>query len=90
MAIDTKGRRFSILNFAADDLLIHPDNTISGSDRLHLLGLYSGITPFVGVPTVPGMEFTLPDNRLHFAVPVNRMHYTLPDNRLHFAVPEED
>ena len=42
------------------------------------------------IPSVPGLEFTVPENRLHFAVPVNRMHYTLPDNRLHFAVPEED
>lgn len=42
------------------------------------------------VPSVPGLEFTLPDNRMHFDFPENLTHFTLPDNRMHFDIPEED
>ena len=44
----------------------------------------------VTAPTQPGLEFTLPANRMHFEFPENRMHHTLPINRLHFEIPEED
>ena len=42
------------------------------------------------VPTVPGLEYTLPDNRLHYTLDDNKLHFTMPDNRLHFTLPEED
>jgi len=44
----------------------------------------------VVVPDQPGMEFTLPENRMHHTSPENRMHGTLPQNRFHFAQPEDD
>lgn len=48
MAIDTKAKRFSILNFGSAEggaeLLIDPDGTIGSGDQYHLLDLYSGIT----------------------------------------------
>ena len=42
------------------------------------------------IPDTPGMEWTLPENRLHFTLPAALLHFTLPENRLHFTLPEED
>jgi hypothetical protein len=58
-----------------------------------LFGLSLDVFPAgtgVVAPTVPGLEFTLPTNRLHFVVRENRLHYTIPTNRMHFTIPEED
>ncbi len=41
-------------------------------------------------PSDPGLEFTLPENRMHFELPTNRMHFELPENRMHFEMAEED
>ncbi len=41
-------------------------------------------------PTDPGLEFTIPENRMHFTMPENRCHFTVRNNRCHFAIPEED
>jgi hypothetical protein len=41
-------------------------------------------------PTVPGLEWTLPTNRMHHTMSKNRMQYTMPANRMHFTMPEED
>lgn len=45
MAVDTKAKRFSMLNFGSisTDLLPAPDGTIDQADRQHLLDLYGGI-----------------------------------------------
>lgn len=44
MAVDTKAKRFSMLNFGGESLvLIDPDGTVGVPDRLHFLNLYSGI-----------------------------------------------
>ncbi len=52
MAIDTKEKRFSMLNFG-DGTTLHllpdPDGTIDSGDRQHLLDCYSGIA-FGGAP----------------------------------------
>lgn len=40
--------------------------------------------------TVPGLEYTLDDNRLRYTQPENLAHYTQPKNKLHFTLPEED
>lgn len=50
MAIDTKPRRFQMLNFGSisTDLLPDPDGTISAPDRQHLLDLYGGILEAAG------------------------------------------
>jgi hypothetical protein len=45
---------------------------------------------FAEVPTDPGLEFELPENRMHFELPENRMEFELPENRMHFAMLEED
>lgn len=45
MAVDTKAKRFQMLNFGSvsTDLLPDPDGTIAQADRQHLLDLYGGI-----------------------------------------------
>ena len=30
-------------------------------------------------PSVEGLEYTLPANRMHYSLPVNRLHYTMPE-----------
>ena len=44
MAVDTKTKRLSMINFGTvtTDTLPEPDGTIDESDRLHLLDLFSG------------------------------------------------
>ncbi len=44
----------------------------------------------VGVPSVPGLEWTLPESRMHHTLLTNRMHHTPPVNRMHYTLPEED
>jgi len=44
----------------------------------------------VTVPTVPGLEFTLPANRMHYTLDTNRMQFILPENRMQMTAPEED
>jgi hypothetical protein len=49
MAIDSKAKRFSMLNFGeACALLPDPDGSFDQADRQHWLGLYSGILASVG------------------------------------------
>ena len=43
MAVDTAGKRFSVLGLAGIQTLPIPDGTVAAVDRLHLLMLYSGI-----------------------------------------------
>lgn len=45
MAVDTKAKRFSMLNFGSvsTDLLPDPDAAMGQGDRQHLLDLYSGV-----------------------------------------------
>ena len=31
-------------------------------------------------PDVPGLEYTLPSNKLHFAMPENKLHFTVPND----------
>tara|TARA_R100000951_G_scaffold108212_1_gene104223 strand:+ start:851 stop:997 length:147 start_codon:yes stop_codon:yes gene_type:complete len=33
----------------------------------------------VVAPTVPGLEYTIDGEPLHYTMPVNRLHYTLKD-----------
>ena len=66
------------------DLLLEPAAAIGFFDLLGL-GREGGLSGLV-----TGLEFTLPENRMHFGGVDNRMHYTLPENRMQFAVPEED
>ena len=55
MAIDTREKRFSMINFGTSIpiALFTPDGAVDADDRAHLLNLYSGITldapPVVGV-----------------------------------------
>lgn len=50
MAVDTKGKRFSMLNFGQGDALLPiADGSFDQADRQHLLGLYSGILATAGV-----------------------------------------
>lgn len=47
MAVDTAQKRFSMLNFSwvPGPILFETDGSVDTDDRVHLLHLYSGITP---------------------------------------------
>jgi hypothetical protein len=52
MAIDTKDRRLSMLNFGEGDALVpDADGSLDAEDRAFLLGLYIGIT--LGSAAIP-------------------------------------
>ena len=40
--------------------------------------------------SVPGLEYNLAKNRLHWRADENRNHYSTETNRLHYKVKEED
>lgn len=40
--------------------------------------------------TKPGLEYTLPESRTHYALAGAKPRYTMPANRLHYTMPEED
>lgn len=44
----------------------------------------------VTVPTIEGLEFTLPENRLHYSLDTNKLHYDFSENRLHYSMEDED
>ncbi len=51
MAIDTKSKRFSMMNMGSPAVvqpMPDPDGTIDQGDRQHFLGLYSGIFAGLG------------------------------------------
>lgn len=39
-------------------------------------------------PSVPGIEYTVPANPLHYTVQHAKLHYTVPPNPLHYTVQE--
>ncbi len=43
MAVDTKAKRFAMLNFSSGALLPVSDGSIDAADRAHFLELYGGI-----------------------------------------------
>lgn len=44
MAVDTRQKRMSMINFSeGDQVLFEADGAVDADDRSHLLGLYSGI-----------------------------------------------
>jgi len=53
-------------------------------------GVFRGVGVEVTVPTMPGLEHTLPERRMHFELPDNLCQVTLPKKRMHFEIPEED
>lgn len=64
MAIDSAGKRYSMMNFGVNPVIpmIIPDGTIAASDRSHFLNLYSGID--LGAVTAPVFAGTIPDIRV--------------------------
>ena len=42
-------------------------------------GSFAGKLVVVATLTVPGLEYTMPDNKLHFTMDDNRLHYTMKD-----------
>jgi len=67
MAIDTREKRMSMINFGEIDLtLFESDGAIDADDRAHLLGLYSGIA--LAAPIVSEID-TLPTLRLFAGMP---------------------
>lgn len=53
MAIDTRTKRLSMLNFSIGALLPDPSGTIDAGDRLTLLDLYRGIAALAAVDRTP-------------------------------------
>jgi hypothetical protein len=37
-------------------------------------------------PDTEGLQFTMPDSRLHFAFDTGRPHYVMPEGKLHYAI----
>lgn len=49
-----------------------------------------GYTPdSIVVPSVEGIEFTLPADKMHFTLPDDRLEFTLPADKLHFTMGED-
>lgn len=59
--------------------------------RTHTIGLAQEVNTALellfGVPSLPGIEYTAPANRLHFLAPDQLLHYVADANLLHFAAP---
>lgn len=53
MAVDSRTKRLSMLNFSIGALLPDPSGTIDVGGRLTLLDLYRGIVPSAGVDRTP-------------------------------------
>lgn len=70
MAIDTRSKRASVLGLALAPLLTLPlaDGTIGQADRQHIAYVYAGISTEVSAPSSEGLEFTLPNNLLHYTI----------------------
>lgn len=73
MAVDTRDKRFSMINFLADVpwALPNPDGTIGTADRAILLNLYAGILPgeVVSVETPAARIYTVPAEARIYTVP---------------------
>jgi len=41
------------------------------------------------VPDIPGIEFRVRDDRLHWAIRDERLHFRVDDDKLHFNVEEQ-
>jgi hypothetical protein len=41
-------------------------------------------------PTLPGLEYTLPANGMHYTLPDSKMEYTIPTNGMHYTFMDED
>ena len=59
MAIDTRQKRFSMLNFGSisSDILFEADGTVNDDDKIVLLDMYSG-NP-LGTPPIGGLSGSL-------------------------------
>lgn len=96
MAIDTAEKRFSMTAFGDADgaIMFEVDGSVDLDDRQHLLGCYSGIafnSVAIVAPDSPGIQYQVPDGRLHFSVPDERLHFTAPDGRIQFrSIPPDD
>ena len=73
MAIDSRNKRFSMINFLADLpwALPNPDGTIGATDRAMLLNLYAGISlgEVVAVETPTCRIYVVPAEARVFTVP---------------------
>lgn len=59
-------------------------------DRPMLFGLPFDMSYSLAVaPNEPGLEYTLPVNRLQYTLPGGLLGYTLPTNRMHYQIPGE-
>ena len=69
---------------------------LSGSEltRIDVIGFpgraYTGFTAknASSLIIVPGLEYTLKDDRLHYTPEDDRLHYTLPNDLLHYTMRE--
>jgi len=51
MAVDTENKRRSAIGLPIPTAMPEPDGTIDDNDRMHVIGIYSGIDP--GAAAVP-------------------------------------
>ena len=88
MAVDTKAKRMSAINFCNpfDDVLPDVGATVDAADMQHLWGLYSGI---LALPTpVEGFQYTVPANRYDFTTPESRAGYVVPAAIVDYTTPD--
>lgn len=45
--------------------------------------------PTMSAPSIPGAEYAILPNFMHYTIPKMRLHYTVDDRRMHYRVPEE-
>jgi len=60
----------------------------AGNSKRLIKGVFSyvyTVTSAIIVPTAEGLEYSIPDNKLHFTTDENKLHFTIPENKLHYS-----
>ena len=63
--------------------------SFGGVNLIPTLGFGVGDAAVEERPTVPGIEYTSGDHRLHYTADNRRLHWTCPDFRLHWTSKEQ-
>lgn len=66
-----------------------PSGSVDQGDRQQLGYVYRGIlAEEADILIVSGLEYTLPEGRLHYSFQVSRYHFVMPDGKMHYTLPE--
>lgn len=89
MALDTQEKRMAAVGVGRPWLRSKLPGSNDQEWRIASGNAWGG-NAIASAAMIPGLEFTLPVNRMHFTAEENRMQHTLPVNRMHFTIPEDD